>query len=171
MAPKSFTIPIFFIFILFSSGCGPSDEEIARQQLEDHIADSIHVADSLAQKHITDSLARIDSIRNFSCPDLEKFHDLNKRTIALLKSGDDHITEKFDKMGDSIAILHKELFEKKFTSLDPICRKRLMAMDLIFTRDMTNAVINMSGPIARIIRSEIEDAKVDSMARAIEFGE
>jgi hypothetical protein len=169
MTPKFSLLFISFI-LLFSFGCGPSDEEIARKQLEDHLIDSTRKADSLAQKIITDSIARIDSIRNFSCPELEKFIDLNNRTIALLRSGDENKVEKFDKMADSIAKMHTELFEKKFTSLDPICRKRLMAQDLIFTRDMTNAVINMSGPVARIIRSEVEDAKVDSMARAIEFG-
>lgn len=169
MTPKLLSFFISCIFLL-AFGCGPSAEEIARQQLEDHLIDSTRKADSLAQKIITDSLARIDSIRKFSCPDLEKFIDLNNRTIALLKSNDDNKTEKFDKMSDSIAVMHKELFEKKFTSLDPICRKRLMAQDLIFTRDMTNAVIDMSGPVARIIRSEQKDAEVDSMARAIEFG-
>lgn len=121
-------------------------------------------------KIYNDSLARIDSIRNFSCPELEKFIDLNNRAIALLKSNDEHKTEKFDKMSDSISVMHKELFEKKFTSLDPVCRKRLMAQDLIFTRDMTNAVIDMSGPVTSIIRSEKKDAEIDSMARAIEFG-
>ena len=163
----------FFIFfaLVFSTGCGPSAEEIAQQQLEEHILDSTRKADSIAHKIIADSIARRDSIRNFPGPELEEYTKLSQRIIALLRSSENNVSDKFGVMADSLGEMHTALFKKTFASLDGICKHRLMALDMRYTRDMTNAIMARSGPAGQLIHSESEDAKVDSMSDAIEFGE
>jgi hypothetical protein len=168
MTPKIFMLFIFSLAVFsFTIGCGPSPEQIAYEKS----VDSMMRADSIAQKIISDSLARIDSIRNFPCPELAEYSRLTERSIALLRSSENNVADKFEIMADSLEAMHTILFEKTFASLDGICKHRLMALDMRYTRDMTNAIIDRSGAMARIMRDESEDAKTDSIANRIEFME
>lgn len=161
-------IPVFLIPVSLSS-CGPSQQEIAEKKYYDSI-DSVFTVE---QKHISDSIRRIDSIRNFPCPQIQPYIDMSERAIAILEAPGTvpNRAERYGAAGDSAAQFFAAFMKDGFADIDPICRKRLMALSMVYLQRQTSA-INDLDPVARqLFPHEEEDRRTDSIAWNMQFGE
>ena len=170
---RKFFAPLFIAAIaIVSFQCGPSQEQEA-QQLVKQLTDSIMKAEAIAQQHTNDSVHRADSIRSLPCPELAEYIRLSDRGIAMMKTATtDEDIKRVNKTMDSITAVEKKL-TGHLDKMEPHCRRRYLALSLIYTRDLTNGLMDLMGPVGQIAhpKNEAEDRHTDSLAKAIEFGE
>lgn len=160
---------ILILLIAFLVSCGPSEAEQAETRYHDSI-DSAYFAE---QTRIEDSIKRVDSIENFSCPEVDVYIHMSERAIAILEEPG-HVpgrADRYGKVADSTGIYFNELIQQKFTSMDPICRKRLMAMSLVYLNRQANAVNDLDPVTRQLFQHTAKDLRTDSLAKAIQFGE
>lgn len=165
----SFSLITISLFTISLSSCGPSEAEMAEARYHDSI-DSAYFAE---EQRISDSIERVDSIRNFRCPELELYQQMNERAIAILEEPGqvEHRADRYGVIADSIGVFFTDFMKNRFTSLDPICRKRILALSLMYTQRHTSAVNDLDPVARRLFPHEAEDRRTDSMANAIMFGE
>jgi hypothetical protein len=166
------------LIIVFSLLVFACDESQSAEQEQIRLADSIQRADSLAVaiflNHANDSAHRCDSIRALPCPELADFIRLNEKAIALLAKpiSSEALSAEYTMITDSIAIVEHKLMQEgdNFEKLPEYCRKRYLALSLIYSKDITNAVMAQMGAAGKLAKDPNLDRKTDSLAWQMEFG-